>query len=450
MAKRDGKSVPYFPLKINQCGTEWKVANPVDLETFWLNDYGHYLLKLCDGYKTYDEITQLISEQYDISLEACKKSIDSILNPMTRADLVWWRQERMRWIPTPPPQSIFWELTWDCNLKCLHCVVSAGKKASGELTLNECRRLADELASLGVKVVAFSGGEPMLRKDFFEIAEYVTKLGIVSQVATTGTLIGEAAARRLKSLNCTVQITLYGASPELHDRFCNTPNAFSKSVRAVTLLKQAGVSVTVATVATKYNSYDIPEILEMAARLGADAFRLIPFIPSGRGIQYREMELEPAEMRKITTFLRTQRGTGKINVLPMEFEHTFAASPKGLVDSKTRIGCDGAIGYCTIGATGEVLPCSFFSGVEVESVKEKPFWWIWTHSRFLNYFRDIQIADIKGACRTCQWLSVCRAGCRAANRAHGDLFGTNRHCWVACGTTNGTSPSQARLHTVAD
>ncbi len=200
----------------------------------------------------------------------------------------------------------------------------------------------------------------------------------------------------------------------------------------MTLLKQAGVPVTIASVVTKHNSKDIPEILEMAARLGADSFRLIPFIPCGRGAQNREMEIEPTEMREITAYLRNQRSAGKINILPMEFEHTFSDAPSFWVDPSTRIGCQGAISYCTIGATGEVLPCSFFCGVETESVKEKPFWWIWNHSRFLNYFRDIQISDIEGACRTCKWLSVCRAGCRAANRACGDLFGSNRHCWIAC------------------
>ena len=244
-------------------------------------------------------------------------------------------------------------------------------KASEELTFAECKQLANELASLGIRAVAFSGGEPMIRKDFFDIVEYVTRLGISSQVATTGTLIDEAAARNLKRLRCDVQITLYGSNQELHDQFCNTPRAFLRSLNAVKLLKQAGVPITIATVATKFNVKDIPEILNLASELGVENFRLIPFIPSGRGAQNRELELEPIEMRKVTSYLRTKRNGSTITILPMEFEHTFSASQEGWVEPNTRIGCDGAIGYCTIGATGEVLPCSFFSGVATESVKEK-------------------------------------------------------------------------------
>lgn len=429
---KDGTLVPYFPLKIEQQGDRWQVHNPVDEETYWLNDHGWYLLQLCNGYNTFDEIVQLISNQYRTSLQPCRDGINSILDPLTESGMIWWRKERMRWIRTPPPQSVFWELTWACNHSCLHCVVSGGKKDSRELMTEECKRLADELARLGLKSIAFSGGEPLLREDFFEIAEHVSRLGIATQIATNGTLVDEGVARQLKRLDFNVQITLNGSSPQTHDRFCGMENAYEKAVNGVTFLNRAGVPTTIATVATKANVSDIPDTVDTAIRLGAESFRLIPFIPSGRGKRNRELELEPTVMKELTQYLMARREEGDITITPMEFEHTFSEPPGGAVDPSVQLGCNGATTYCTIGATGEVLPCSYFSGVKAEDVRNKPFGWIWSNSRFLNYFRSLKVADIEGPCQTCRWLSVCRTGCRAANRAYGDLFGSNRHCWVAC------------------
>ncbi len=429
----DGRAVPYFPLKVEQEDNRWRVHNTVDQETYWLNDHGQYLLQLCDGYNTFDEIVRLISDQYGISPQACQEDIHAILDPMTEAGMIWWRRERMAWMPTPPPQSAFWELTWACNLRCAHCVVSAGQRDPQELTTEECRRLADELARLGLRAISFSGGEPLLRKDFFDIAEHVSRLGIATQLATNGTLIDDSVARHLKDLDFDAQITLYGSSPQTHDRFAGVQKAYQRAVHGVTCLKRAGVPVTIATVATQANVDEIPDILDTAIRLEAESFRLIPFIPSGRAKQHRELELAPLEMRELTRYVMTRREQGAIDVKPMEFEHTFSAAPEGWVDPNTRVGCDGATTYCTIGATGEVLPCSYFSGVEAESVKDKPFSWIWSNARFLNYFRSLKVSDIEGPCRECQWLGVCRTGCKAANRAHGDLFGSNRHCWIAYG-----------------
>ncbi len=435
MMIKDGASVPYFPLKITRGEDRWEVHNPVEQADYWVNDYGRYLLNLCNGWSTYDEIAQHLCQQYRMSPDSCRQSVDSILEPMTEAGMIWWRRERMRWIPTPPPQSVFWEVTWHCNLRCLHCVVSAGERKAQELTLAECKRLADDLARLGVGSVAFSGGEPLLRQDFFQIAEYVTQLGMSPQIATNGILIDQAIASQLKRLNFSVQVTINGSNPQIHDKFCGVKHAFVRAIQAITLLKQTGVEVTLATVATKMNVADMSNIVELADGLGVDAFRLIPFIPTGRGQRNRALELTPAEMREVTRSLLQVKQSGKISVVPLEFEHTFSATPGGAVDPSEQIGCDGARSYCTIGATGEVLPCSYFSGVEADSIRDKPLAWIWQHSRFLNYFRSLRVADIEGACRECNWLAVCRTGCKAANRAVGDLFGSNVHCWVACGAT---------------
>jgi radical SAM protein with 4Fe4S-binding SPASM domain len=426
----DDACVPYFPLRTEQQGDRWKVRNPVDEESYWLNDYARYLLQLCDGFRTLAEITHTVGTQYGSSPAVCRERIKSVIDPLTEARMIWWRKQRATWWPTPPPQSIFWELTWQCNLRCRHCVVSAGQKDPGELTTDECQRLAEELARLGVRSAAFSGGEPLLRPDFFEIAEHVTRLGITTRLSTNGMLVDEGVAHRLRGLGTGVQITLNGSTAQTHDRFVGVPGAYDRAVRAVLHLTRAGLPVTLATVATRTTADDVPKTLELAVKLGVQAFRLIPFVPSGRGKHNAELELDPLEMKAVTKYLADRRGQTPIEIVPLEFEHTFSEPTGAHVDPLTKIGCSGAVSYCTIGATGDVLPCSYFAGVEAENVKDKPFHWIWSSSRFLNYFRSLTVGDIDGACGGCRWLSTCRTGCKAANCAKGDLFGSNCHCWI--------------------
>ncbi len=430
---KDGCSVPYFPLKLAPAGDGWEACNPVEETIYSLNAYARYLLTLCDGYNTYAEVVECISGQYGLEPEACSRRVAAVLDPLTEAGMVWWKQDRVRQISVPPPQSVFWELTWRCNLRCVHCVVSAGERDGREPTTQELKGIAWQLARSGVQSVAFSGGEPLYRPDFFEIAEHVAALGMSAQIATNGQLVDAEAAARLRRLNISAQITLNGASAGVHDAFTGVRGSWDKSVRAIRLLVQAGVPITVATVATKISAPDVLAIVDQAAALGVTSYRLIPFVPGGRGQQHRELELSPKEMRELTVMLREVRSSGRLQIMPLEFEQTLEPPFDVVCDPHEHIGCDGAVGYCTIGTTGEVLPCSFFTHVAADSLRHRPFRWIWANSRFLNYFRSLSVSDLDGECRSCSRLSLCRGGCRATNGSIGALFGSNAHCWLACG-----------------
>ncbi len=432
----DGRNVPYYPLKLTVAEDGWEAYNPVENVTYVFNTYAKHLLALCDGYNTLPEIVTTISTQYGLDPVACRDSVTTILDPLTEVGMVWWRNQRIQPTRHPPPQSVFWELTWRCNLRCIHCVVAAGEDKEDEPTTRELKGIAWQLAQAGVQSVTYSGGEPLSRLDFFEIAEHVAELGLSAQMATNGLLITEEVAMRLRRLNIATQITLNGATAPSHDAFTGVHGSWDKSVRAIRLLIAAGVPVTVATIATKRSAPEVSAIIDLAARLGVTVFRLIPFVPCGRGRQHRELELASREMRQLTVLLREIRASGRMNILPLEFEETLNAPPMYGCAPTTHIGCDGAIAYCTISTTGDVLPCSFFSGVAADNLRDRPFQWIWTNSRFLNYFRSLNVSDLESECATCGYLAVCRGGCRATNRSLGAMFTGNAHCWA----TGGVSP----------
>jgi radical SAM protein with 4Fe4S-binding SPASM domain len=432
----DGRPVPYFPLKLAAlygADGEWEAFNPVEGAAYRFNPAAAYLLRLCDGCHTEDDVVAAIAEAYVLDPATARSRAVAVLRPLTEAGMVWWRPQIVEAKPLPPPVSVFWELTWRCNLRCIHCVVSAGDREEDgdEPTTTQLKGIAWQLARAGVRSVTYSGGEPLSRPDFFAIADHVAALGLSAQIATNGLLVTEEVARRLAQLRIETQITLNASTAASHDAFTGVRGSWEKSVRAIKLLLAAGVQVTVATIATTRSVPDVPAIVDLAAGLGAPVYRLIPFVPGGRGRSHRELELSPMQMRELTLQLRDIRSQGRIGVLPLEFEETLDPAPPYPCAADTRIGCDGAVGYCTIGATGEVLPCSFFSGVAADSLRDRPFEWIWRNSRFLNYFRSLNVSDLEGVCVSCDHLAACRGGCRATNRNLGAMFAANAHCWLA-------------------
>jgi radical SAM protein with 4Fe4S-binding SPASM domain len=430
----DRSAVPYFPFRINKDDENdvWITEDPLSSEIQELNEAAYWLLKMCDGYRTLNEIITQLSTSFNSDQKTVMDKSRSVLDELTGRGLLWWRSERMNYWKVPAPAGVLWDLTSKCNLRCRHCVVSAGEECIDELSFDDCCRLIDEFADFGVSQLILSGGEPMIRKDFFKIAEYVASKGIMIQVATNGTLIDKEDAEKLANIGARAQVSLDSSIPEIHDDFRQSSGSWQKTVNGIKLLVKAGVPVTLAAAVTTMNIDDIPELYELGKELGVNTFRILPFVPSGRGTDARDLEVKPTRMQELTEFLLSKRESQGPEIAPMEFECTFrpVTEHETEIASDTRIGCDGAIGYCTVTSKGDVLPCNYFEGADVENVKDRSFEWIWDNSRFLNYFRSLKASDMKGECSRCQWLSVCRGSCIAANFTRRDIFQANCHCWL--------------------
>lgn len=423
--------VPFFPFTVKAEGNgsfSVVAADPDRTET--INHSAARLLELCDGYRTINEIARLLSAEFSGQFSEIESGLRSFVDGMDERGLIWIREERMRWFRTLPPSLIFWEITAECNLRCKHCVVSADKKLRQELTTDEALSLVHEWARLGVQNITFSGGEPLLRPDLFEIANYAKSRNINLQIATNGTLITPDIAVKLKRLSMDVQISLDGSGPEVYGRFRGNHHAFYDVIRGIEMLRGAGMNFTLATVVTKSNVHDIPNILSQVERYGIQAFRLIPFIPSGRGRKNKDLELGPLEMKELTVYLRGIRKKVDFDILPLEFEETLEEPFNQRIDISDASACGGAIQYTTVTPEGYVLPCHYFNGVKTDNVRDHSFSWIWHNCRFLNYFRSLRIRDFKGNCTECKWLAQCRTGCKAANFSTAKLFDGNRHCWI--------------------
>jgi len=428
------KDIPFFPFHLDKSDNDFAfyVKNHLMERPVNLNSTSAEILRLCDGENTLLDITKFLANRYPDSggIDYVKPKIVTLLKVLSEKELIWWREIPVRLIPVLAPQTIFWEITSLCNLHCLHCVVDAGLKDKRELLANRLLELVEEFASFGVENIAFSGGEPLMHPDFFIIAKKVYDFGMHIQVATNGTLVTRKVARELRDLGAQVQVSLDGSNSLIHNAMRPGVQAFARSVAGIKALVNEEHKVTIGCVLSSLNSDDIPNLLALGEKLGVSAFRLIPFVPKGRGKSHFDIEVSPKTVKKVTLFLREKRKKTKLSISPIEFEELLDCDicDPPMLDQPLK--CGGAVSYATITPAGEVLPCHFFEGVRAESVRSRSFSDIWSHSRFLNYFRSLRIADLHGKCRTCSYLSVCAGSCRAVNFSKGDLFGGNRGCWI--------------------
>lgn len=338
------------------------------------------------------------------------------------------------------PFLVVWNYTWICNLRCKHCYASAGDAHPEEMTTEEAKIAIKEMADAGVTIIAFSGGEPLLRRDFFDIAKLAHDYGIFTAVATNGTVITEEVAKKLKEIGIGyVQISLDGARPETHDQFRGVNGAWERAVRGIKNCVNVGIFTEVATTATKLNYQEIPEVVDFCEKLGVDWWMMFNFVPTGRGRFIIENDLTPEEreelLRKLWSKLRSKPKMQVLSTAPqfarvalqMEEEmkekmeevivptHFYNPHLHGqLIELSDFIGgCGAGRFYCALDPDGTITPCVFFP-LAVGNIKTDSFEEIWDNNRVFLDLRDRE--KLKPNCGTCKFRYVC-GGCRA--RAYG-------------------------------
>jgi radical SAM protein with 4Fe4S-binding SPASM domain len=329
------------------------------------------------------------------------------------------------------PFLVVWDFTHMCNLKCKHCYQDAQRAMEGELDTEEAKRVIEELAKAGVTVIAFSGGEPLMRKDFYEVAAHAHKNGIYVSLATNGTLITPEVAKNLVASGVDyTEISIDGKDAASHDSFRGIPGAFDRSMEGIRNCVEAGLYTCIATTVTQSNYSQIPDIYNLAGELGVKRMLCFNFIPTGRGKELVKTDLTPDQRESMLKFILGKDLNGGTPIVlstapqlarvALEMEDSCGV-PVGHfhlgneIQGKTRMladfigGCGAGRLYCSIEPTGNVQPCVFMP-IKVGNIREKPFLDIWHQSEVLNTLRDR--SGLKGSCGTCDYKLVC-GGCRA-------------------------------------
>ncbi|WP_052302957.1 radical SAM protein [Archaeoglobus veneficus] len=249
------------------------------------------------AYRLVKAILDSILSKLDIEKDIV---MHNLKDPMWRRGLSSVLEGIAKYGPQKPftayaPFLIVWNFTNACNLRCKHCYQNASKPTPDELTTAEALKAVDKMGDAGVAYVAMSGGEPLVRKDFFEVADRIRDNDMAFSLATNGTLLTRENVRKLVDLNCLfIQISLDGANPETHDSFRGR-KSFERTIQGIKNAVESGITVGIATTVTKHNLKEVFEIVDLAERLGAKIFMHYNFIPTGRGKEIIDLDLSPDE-----------------------------------------------------------------------------------------------------------------------------------------------------------
>jgi radical SAM protein with 4Fe4S-binding SPASM domain len=195
------------------------------------------------------------------------------------------------------PRLIFWEVTKGCNLRCIHCRATATELSSPlDLPTAKARDIIEQISTYANPILVLSGGEPLYRKDIFELAAYASARGLRVALATNGTLVDQTVAQKIVDAGVKrVSISLDGADAETHDTFRGIPHAFDTAVNGLRNLRELGMSVQINMTIARHNAHQLPAVLELAKGLGADALHTFLLVPVGCGVEIAERQMVPPD-----------------------------------------------------------------------------------------------------------------------------------------------------------
>jgi AdoMet-dependent heme synthase len=293
------------------------------------------------------------------------------------------------------PLSVHLDLTYRCNERCVHCYLD--HVDHGEMTTSEIKDLLKELADAGVFFLTLSGGEIMLRKDFFEILEYARALTFSVKLKTNAILIREREAERIRSLGVeSIQISIYSHRSEVHDAITKVPGSLARSVEAIRFLKARGLKVILANVQMIQNMGDYPKVRAMAKELGVE-FTLDPTITPKMDGDRSILNLN-IEQSALNELFRDESLAG-------DAEESCAPPRKASDDDLDAVPCSAGHTACYVSPYGDVYPCVQFP-LPSGNVRRTRFLDIWHHSSQLSEVRSIKVRDLP-TCSQCNHIAAC-------------------------------------------
>ena len=371
--------------------------------------------------------------------------------------------------------SVSWNLTQRCNLECAHCYMSAfaGADTRGELTTAECRRVMDEIAEINPSVfLILTGGEPLLRRDIWDVAAYAAEKKFTTVFGTNGVLLREREARLMREHRVLgASISLDSTDPKKHDAFRHLPNAWEGAVRATRVLTDEGLDFSLHMSVTDWNVGEVPAMIDLARDLGAKVLNFFFLVRTGRG---RDLtDIDTAAYERILSYLARVQGVGsgppswvqrmlgratapdptdkfedpwstpvghadglliRAKCAPHFRRIVWEMNPASpLLKNYAHGSCPAGKYYCRITPTGDVTPCPYMP-VSVGNLRGAAFDELWRTAPAFDALRE---PTLGGRCGACEFSKVC-GGCRCrAYATYGDYLAEDPACGYQPGAHGG-------------
>ncbi|MEA3421046.1 MAG: radical SAM protein [Acidobacteriota bacterium] len=342
------------------------------------------------------------------------------------------------------PFLVVWNFTNACNLNCKHCYQRADKPTPDELSTEEAFKAVDEMTDAGVSYIAFSGGEPLYRKDFFQVAKYAKEKDLGIAVATNGTLLDQEKTKKLEDIGCQyIQISIDGKR-ETHNEMRGS-NSYEKALQGVKNAVDSSITVGLAMTVIRDNYKDVEDVINLTEEIGADIFMHYNFIPTGRGEDIVNLDISPDEREELLGMLASESRRRKIKLLSTAPQYGRVAAKGGNVTSMTHFdiftqeemgedieflaefvgGCGCGRLYCAMQPNGDITPCVFLPKV-LGNIRNDSFLDIWKNSPVLEKVRKRE--TFSDNCKSCDSRNIC-GGCRARAYAYfKDIQGADPGC----------------------
>lgn len=321
---------------------------------------------------------------------------------------------------------VSWMTTNQCNLRCAHCYQDALEATDKELSTSEAKKMIEEIARAGFKVMIFSGGEPLMRPDIYELVAHAAAQGLRPVFGSNGTLITPEVAVRLKDAGaCAMGISVDSLDPVKHDQFRGLPNAFDLTMAGIDACRQAGLPFQLHTTVVDWNRDEVCDITDFAVEAGAIAHYIFFLIPVGRGLYIEETGLKVLENERLLQDIMRKADEVPIDVKPTCAPQFTRVAKQLDVETRFSRGCLAGLTYCVVGSEGIVRPCAYMME-EAGDVRTTPFDEIWKTS---PVFEHLRTQEYGGACGTCDYRDGC-GGCRAraAYYHDGDVLAQDDYC----------------------
>jgi len=343
-------------------------------------------------------------------------------------------RQKMEWVKTLKPDTVVWEITLACNMRCIHCGSSASplKERPDELTTEEAIRVIHEFKEIGVNRVVLSGGEPFMRSDWYILAAEVAKLGMVPSFITNGFMVTEEVADKIKSLNAPlahVGVSVDGTE-KVHDYIRQTKGSFQRATRALEIFRAKGVKASVITQVNKLNFKILPEIRDHIFKYGIYAWQIQLATPWGRLAKNPKLLLTPKDYVELVKFIAEQRRVYGDMVVGADDIGYYTELEPCIRPRAEWQGCYAGLRNLGLTSNGGVTGClslqapKFIEG----NVRKTPLREIWYDPNKFKYNRGFKEKNLRGFCKECIHRLKCRGGCKNTAEAFSGCLFENYYC----------------------
>jgi radical SAM protein with 4Fe4S-binding SPASM domain len=339
------------------------------------------------------------------------------------------------------PKICVWELTLECNARCIHCGSFAGRPREGELDTREALDLVRQLKELGCERISLSGGEPLLRKDWPVIGESIVRQGMAAGMISNGLAFDREAARAAAGFGIEgVSFSIDGLE-RIHEKIRPSPHSFARVMRAIEAAHAEGIAVCAVTHINVWNLPDLHAMHEMLRGAGVRTWSVQLSTPAGEMAACRDLILKPAELLTLLPTLMDIRMSG-LPFLEISDGIGYYGPYERILRTTWRkelpfwTGCAAGMRVIGIESDGSIKGCLTMpsqrhgqKGFVEGNVRVRALADIWNDPGAFAYNRCFSVDQLRGFCRTCSYAEICRGGCRWTAFSTSGNLGENRYCY---------------------